>query len=68
MDRGVTGLVVSGQIRQHRVDGWRQIPAIPRERCRAGKDVGLTGCESRFTPERFLGNYVVITHRMEGLQ
>jgi hypothetical protein len=29
------GLVVSGQIRLRRVDGWRQIPAILRERRRA---------------------------------
>ncbi len=26
------GLVVSGQIRLRRLDGWRQIPAILRER------------------------------------
>ena len=29
------GLVVSGQIRLRRVDGWRQIPAILTERRRA---------------------------------
>jgi putative transposase len=29
------GLIVSGQIRLRRVDGWRQIPAILRERRRA---------------------------------
>jgi putative transposase len=29
------GLVASGQIRLRRVDGWRQIPAILRERRRA---------------------------------
>ena len=26
------GLVVSGQIRLRRIDGWRQIPAVLRER------------------------------------
>jgi len=29
------GLVVSGQIRLRRLDGWRQIPAILREHRRA---------------------------------
>ena len=29
------GLVVSGQIRLRRLDGWRQIPAMLRERCRS---------------------------------
>jgi hypothetical protein len=29
------GLVVSGQIRLRRLDGWRQIPAVLRERRRA---------------------------------
>jgi hypothetical protein len=29
------GLIVSGQIRLRRVDGWREIPAILRERRQA---------------------------------
>jgi hypothetical protein len=28
------GLMASGQIRWRRLDGWRQIPAVLRERCR----------------------------------